>query len=517
MMNHFSNLRGHTALPKAVAVSLFLLIAASTIAATQPQKPADLTARLDTAVRYYADDDLFTGAILVARGDTMLLNKAYGYANREWRTPNTVDTKFRIGSLTKQFTAAAVLRLQEQGKLRVGDRLKQYLPDIPASWDEITLHQLLSHTSGIPNYTAVKRVWTDPITPADMIGFLRDKPLDFAPGSDYRYSNSNYYLLGAVVEKVSGEKYEQYLRENIFGPAGMNDSGFDHALTVLDKRASGYNRQGPGDLENAGYIDTSVAFSAGGLYSTTADLFRWRKALFGGKVLSAASFQTMTTPVKHDYGYGIVIDQEQNHKRFSHSGAINGFDSFLAYYPDDDLTVVVLSNTKTQATRMALLMAHVVHGDPVSLPNSVPIAESVLQKYVGEYGQTGKVQVSITLDKGRLLMRRGDLFEYLINESDTKFYNKADSIELNFHTDNSGAVTDVVGVANGHEVKFPRRNAADSKATGASSEPSLVELKNAERLAPGEHGFQIHQKAACDPTDSCWAGSHYDLAGFTQH
>jgi CubicO group peptidase (beta-lactamase class C family) len=467
MMNLFSAGNRRSVIRKAVLLSV--LIAASAIAATKPQKPADLTARLDNAVRYYADDDLFSGALLVERGDALLLNKAYGFANREWRVPNTVDTRFRIGSLTKQFTAAAVLRLEEQGKLHVEDRLKQYLSDVPASWDEITLHQLLSHTSGIPNYTAIKRSWTDPITTAEMIGVLRDKPLDFVPGSDYRYSNSNYFLLGAVIEKVSGQKYEQFVRENVFAPAGMKDSGFDHFLTVLDRRASGYNRQGPADVENSGYIDMSVPFSAGGLYSTTGDLLRWRKALFGGKVISEASLKKMTTTVSHDYGYGMVIDTDHNHKRFSHSGSINGFNSFFAYYPDDHLTVVVLSNTKTQATRMANLLAAVVHGDPFSQPTSVPVPENILKKYVGEYGDQAKTLIKIAFENGHLTMHRGDLWEYLVYESPIKFYNKADSIEVDFNTDATGTVTGLTGIANGHEVKFPRLTQSSSAQSSANS------------------------------------------------
>jgi CubicO group peptidase (beta-lactamase class C family) len=245
--------------------------------------------------------------VLVARGDMILFSKAYGSANLEWNIPNTATTKFRIASVTKQFTAAATLLLEERGKLRIDEPVRTYHPDAPAAWDKITLFHLLAHTSGIPDYTTLSEydsLRTIRTTPKQLVRRFRDRALDFAPGTQMRYSNSGYVLLGAILEKTSGASYAQFVQENIFTPLGMKDSGYDSSSTIIARRAAGYeaSRNGP---VNARYLDMSIPFAAGALCSTTEDLLRWQRALFGGKVLSAASMKKMTTPVRSNYALGL--------------------------------------------------------------------------------------------------------------------------------------------------------------------------------------------------------------------
>jgi len=301
---------------------------------------------MDQAVQRRAASRQFMGAVLVARGSDVLFSKAYGSANLEWDTPNTTDTKFRLGSITKQFTAACILLLEERGKLKTDDPVKKYMTDAPAAWDKITIYNLLTHSSGIPNLTEFpthRTIAIEPLTADQTIAVFRDKPLDFAPGESFHYSNSNYIVLGRLVEKISGQSYQSFLQENVFTPLGLKDTGYDSQTTILRHRAQGYV-PGPGGLMNAPYTSMTIPFAAGSLYSTTGDLLKWEQGLFGGKLLSADSLRKMTTPNKKDYACGLTSTTVNGHKVIQHSGSIVGFNAFLAWYPEDKLTVVVLAN-----------------------------------------------------------------------------------------------------------------------------------------------------------------------------
>src|ERR1035438_8296614 len=249
--------------------------------------------RMDQVVQSHVADHTFMGSVLVARGNEVIFSKGYGSADLEWDVPNAPNTKFRLGSVTKQFTAASILLLEEHGKLSVSDPVKKYLPDAPAAWDKITLFHLLTHTSGIPNFTGFPeyaKLETLATTPAELVVRFRDKPLDFQPGEKWNYSNSGYVLLSYLIEKVTGDTYEKFVRENIFTPLGMKDSGYDFSSAIIAHRASGYVYTGFG-FTNAPYVHMSVPQGAGALYSTTHDLLKWELGLFGGKVLQAAALE----------------------------------------------------------------------------------------------------------------------------------------------------------------------------------------------------------------------------------
>src|SRR5215472_17898437 len=205
----------------------------------------NVDSRMDQVVQSYVSNKQFMGSVLVARGDQILLSKGYGSANLEWNIPNTASTKFRIGSITKQFTAASILLLEERGKLKVEDPVKKYLPDAPAAWDKITIFHLLTHTSGIPSFTSFpdyRDTEAMATTPEKLVARFRDKPLDFEPGTKWSYSNSGYVLLGYLLEKISGQTYSDFVQQNIFTPLGMKDSGYDSNFAVIERRASGYSR-----------------------------------------------------------------------------------------------------------------------------------------------------------------------------------------------------------------------------------------------------------------------------------
>jgi D-alanyl-D-alanine carboxypeptidase len=305
----------------------------------------------DAYIRSETAKQFFRGAVLVGIDGKVVFERAYGLGDEEWDANNTVHTKFRIASLTKQFTAACILLLQERGRLNVHEPISRYLSGLPQAWTPITIHQLLTHTSGVPNSNNSSKSDRTGATPQQIIAVVADKPLDFTPGTNWSYSNTGYVLLGMIVEKVSGQSYAEFLRTNIFEPLEMRDSGYDRARDILKERASGYELI-DGHIANADFIDMSVPFSAGGIYSTVDDMFRWNEALTqNGKLLSAESLKQMFTEypeATHEgqhYGYGIVISRLKfGRLLYYHGGGVEGFSSVIQRYPEDRVCIVILSN-----------------------------------------------------------------------------------------------------------------------------------------------------------------------------
>jgi CubicO group peptidase (beta-lactamase class C family) len=323
----------------AIALSSFLLLNASD----------DFTSQADALMEPYVKKQTFSGSVLVAKLGKPVYRKGFGFANREWEIPNTPDTKFRLGSITKQFTATAILQLAEEGKLSVNDPVSKYYKEAPASWAKITLHHLLTHTSGIPSYTDLPgffdKASKNDLTPVGIIRLTQDKPLEFEPGTSWKYDNTGYIILGYVIEQVSGEKYADYLNHHIFAPLGMKATGYDVFEEVIPHRASGY--EFGKTWTNAPYLAMSLPYAAGSLYSTVDDLLIWDQALLKDQPLKAESEAKMFTPYSHNYGYGWFIDEEAGHHRVSHEGGINGFNTLISRFPSDGVTIIVLSNVNT--------------------------------------------------------------------------------------------------------------------------------------------------------------------------
>lgn len=336
---------------------------------------AQHTSGMDEAVRAHAVDDKFMGAVLVARGDVILFDRAYGWANLEWRVPNTTETKFRVGSITKQFTAAAVLRLAEQGKLSLDDSLAMYVTVAPEAWRPITLRQLLNHTSGVASFTSLPDfavLRRSPLELEKSIARLCALPSQSQPGEKYRYSNTGYLLLGHVIERVSGQGYAAFLREQLLQPLGLNDTDHDSDAAIVPLRAGGHTRV-DGQLQHAAYINMEVAQAAGALYSTTHDLLRWTRALFGGRVLSPAALTMMTTPGLGHYGMGVVVRDVNGRQLIEHAGSIEGFNAHLAYYPQSEITVVVLANVNGNSpTELAAALGELAHAEATGGTSTKP-------------------------------------------------------------------------------------------------------------------------------------------------
>jgi CubicO group peptidase (beta-lactamase class C family) len=375
-----------------------------------------LAAEMDAFVQAHADHRQFMGAVLVVRDGKTVLSRAYGMADLEQQIPHTLDTRFRIGSVTKQFTAAAILQLQDRGLLDVHASVKTYLPDYPN--DTITLHHLLTHTAGLPNFTSDPNYFEwmqQPSTLGALIARFQDLPLEFEPGSQYRYSNSGYVLLTQVIEMVSGQSYGDYMQDNLLTPLGMEDTGYDQPSPVPGL-AQGY-RGNAQDYQTVPSTHPTTAQGAGGVYSTVGDLAQWNQALLGDvpeerTILSEAAIAAMTAPqvslgiaeAPHlAYGYGLGVDTSEQ-PRILNGGGISGFVSSLLYLPIQDSTIVVLSNVESiNPEQISEGLAAILLGESYALPqalDAVTVEAAVLERYVGTYQLAPEFQIAVTVEDG---------------------------------------------------------------------------------------------------------------------
>jgi len=452
----------------------------------------NIDSRMDQIVQSYVANKQFMGSVLVARGDQVLFSKGYGSANLEWQISDTPSTKFRLGSITKQFTAASILLLEERGKLKVEDPVRKYLPDAPAAWNKMTIFHVLTHTAGIPNFTNFpdyRSTEALATTPEKLVARFRDKPLEFEPGEKWNYSNSGYVLLGYLIEKISGESYEAFVQKNIFTPLGMKDSGYDSNFAIIPRRATGYE-PGPNGPVNAGFVHMSIPFAAGALYSTSEDILRWEQGLFGGKLLSAASLQKMTTPFKSDYAFGLQVHTVNGHRVIDHSGGIEGFSTMLAYYPDDKLTVVALANLAPAASGpIVSQLAVLAQGGTVTLQTErkeITVDPAVLARYVGAYRMAAGGDMLITLEGGQLnsqLTGQGVL--PLFPESETMFFPKVVNAQIEFPaTGPQGKATQLTLHQNGRDMVGTRLDDAEFKRI-ADAAASVARRFKDQTQAPG--------------------------------
>jgi CubicO group peptidase (beta-lactamase class C family) len=469
-----------------VAMSVLVWLAPATQADAQ-----DVT-RMDQTVQSFVATKTFMGSVLVARDGEVLLSKGYGSANLEWEIPNTPSTKFRLGSITKQFTAASILLLEERGKLRVEDPVKKYLPDAPAAWEKITILHLLTHTAGLPNFTSFPDYPSTQglaTTPEKLVARFRDKPLEFEPGEKWNYSNSGYVLLGYLIERISGQSYEMFVHQNIFSPLSMTDSGYDSNTTVIPRRAAGY-APGANEPVNAGFVHMSIPHAAGALYSTTTDLLKWERGLFGGQLLSASSLQKMTTPFKSEYAFGLMVHTVNGRKAIEHNGGIEGFNTQLTYYPESRVTVVALANLNgTAVGNIAAKLGALAHGDAVQTASErkeIALPRQTLTRYLGTYELQPGVNLLVTLDGDQLtgqMSGQGKL--PLFAESETRFFLKVVDAQLEFISEN-GKVVAVVLHQGGRDVRAVRSSDTVREREEISVAPGvLAQYVGSYELRPG--------------------------------
>lgn len=416
----------------------------------------DTNAKFDEYLNAITKQDRFSGSVLVARDGKVLFSKGYGLANVEWDILNTPQTKFRLGSITKQFTAASILLLQERGKLSVKDPICKYVENCPKTWEPVTIHHLLTHTSGIPSYTEVKSpdefrlMSLQRVTPAGFVDSFKSKPLEFAVGERMKYNNSGYFILGHIIEKISGQSYEAFLQQNIFTPLKLVNTGYDTATRILKARATGYAER-DGKVINSEQMDMTIPYAAGSLYSTVEDLFTWNEALFSDKVLTAESRTAMMTVDKNNYAYGLTVNQQNNRKAVSHGGGINGFSTFLMRLPEEKVTIVVLRNREfgqPNPGKISQDLAAILFGEKYEIPQAKIIAQvdpKIYDAYVGDYQLAPNFILTVTREGDHLMTQAtGQGKIEIFPESETKFFPKVMEASLTFVKDESGKVTHLI-------------------------------------------------------------------------
>jgi CubicO group peptidase (beta-lactamase class C family) len=386
--------------------SLLVALLAATPALAQPtpqgstaSSRAALIARIDSLANDFVREVPSPSvAIAVVRGSDTLVMKGYGFADVDAKRPATATTIYRIGSLTKQFTSAGIMRLVERGKVSLDDDLSKYVPSFPLQGHHVTIRHLLTHTSGVHNYTSMKTwqpTWAIDLTPDSIVGFVKQEKFDFAPGDAYSYSNTGYVLLGMVIEKVSGKPYAQFVEEELFKPLKLTQTSYCPSRPTDPAFAAGYARRDSAFVA-APYLSLTHPHAAGALCSSVSDFVRWQRALAGGKVVSPASYTLMTTPAvlnngkSTNYGFGLTAGMVGTHRVVTHSGGINGFTTSGLYFPDDTLNVVVFDNSgEVNPGNLSSNIARVLFGMPlVQRPRPVaaqPLPASRRDAFVGTY------------------------------------------------------------------------------------------------------------------------------------
>lgn len=432
-----------------------------------PDSPGDeLTRKLDEFMRAAAEAYDLSGAVLVARNGTVAYRGATGYADAAAKIRNTPDTRFRIGSVTKPFTAIVVMSLQEQGKLSVTDAACKYLASCPEAWAGITIRHLLSHTSGLPNITSLPdytATMGQRVTPAQTLDRVRNMPLEFEPGAQFKYSNTGYVALGAIVETVTGRPYIDVVKATILEPLGMKNTGYESLDGTTPGLAVGYQAPKPGSnaaVGRAAFIDMSVPHAAGALYSTVDDLLAFGRAVEHRKLLSNASWDAMTTPVKGNYGYGLIIQKLPNGTTLlNHDGGINGFSASFTQVVEPDVTVVLLQNTD-RALSISRDLLNIALGGPYSLPKkrvAVKLDPTVYDAYVGVYEIQPGFTLTVSRDGDRLLTQgTGQATVEVFPQSETEFFLTVVDAQITFVKDADGAVTKLVLHQGGRDIPAKR-------------------------------------------------------------
>jgi CubicO group peptidase (beta-lactamase class C family) len=412
------------------------------------------SAKLATYMQAQADVNNFSGTVLVTKNGAILLKKAYGLADYEWKIKNTIDTKFQLASVTKQFTAAAILQLVDSGRLSLNDKLSKFFPDYPKA-DSISIHMLLSHTSGLA--MGFKEIALSSISSDSAYAAIKKIPFECSPGTKSAYSNIGYYLLAKIIEKVSGEHYASFLKKNIFDKAGMSNTGVSNNDSIVTKKAKVYYHNAEGFIHNP-HINWEINLGHDGIYSTVEDLAIWDKALYGTTILSAAMKEKMFTPYSaENWGYGFIINPFYNHGHYliAHDGGFFGTMTSFNRFTEDKLFVTVLSNNGSPAHIIGYGLSAIALGKEVELPYKhypTKIDTTLYDNYAGEYGKIHILKIT-----GKLYYNDADT--ELIPESKTKFFRADDNDRtIEFVRDKTGIYNSLILTKGGVKEVFPRTN-----------------------------------------------------------
>jgi len=421
---------------------------------------SDYAAAAADLIAPYVGADLFAGCVLVAQNGVPLLRKGFGLADREWNIAHRPTGKFRLGSLTKQFTATLILQLMERGHLALDDRIARHFPDAPASWADVTLFHLLTHTSGIPSYTSLPHFFAQEArrdrSPREIIALTETMPLDFPPGSAFKYNNGGYVILGHIIELITGQRYEAVLRDNILAPLGLRQTGYEHDEAIIPERVPGY-RFKDGQIQKAGFLAMSVPYAAGSIYATLDDLSLWQRALVAAKPFSPASAALMFKDHGHGYGFGWGIQEQFGRRQFVHAGGINGFSVVASLYPNDDFFIAVLANIQAVPVQKIARDLAALHFGLDEKKSALVLDAALLADYVGTYRLTSGRLLRVTQDGARLFAETGDYGRQDLRAIDDQtFAGRLVDWELRFAADGVEQAQSVVLVRDGTEMKGVR-------------------------------------------------------------
>ena len=433
--------------------SLFLLLAfAAQLGAYAPAGDTKLPREIDKVLSEVYKPGEPGAAVIVRRGGKTLFRRGYGLANLELGVKVEPDMVFRLGSITKQFTAVSILMLAEEGKLSLQDEIGKYLPEFPTAGKKVTLENLLAHTSGIKSYTDMEewlQMWRKDMTPQEIIAMSKDKPFEFNPGERWRYDNTGYVMLGAVIEKVSGKSYEAFVRDRIFTPLGMSNSGYDHTEKIIRRRASGYQKDNNGYI-NAPYLSMTQPYAAGSLFSSVDDLAVWNDAIFSGKLLKKESLERAFAPFKlangesTGYGCGWFISDLRGHRTIEHGGGINGFTTYALALPDDNVYIAVLTNSAIEGRTpepRAVRIAELVLGLPPLERKPVTLSAGELDALVGVYENLDNEARYITREGAQLFSQRAGGTRYnIMPASASEFFFTDSSASIRFTWDDANRI-----------------------------------------------------------------------------
>jgi D-alanyl-D-alanine carboxypeptidase len=452
----------------AIAVAIHPFAASAQKAPAPVVAPALSTAQIDAAIGQYYKPTEPGAIILLVKDGKPVFRKAYGLADAAKGTPMTPDMQLRLGSITKQFTSTAILMLVDEGKIKLDDDITRFFPDYPTKGKRITVEHLLNHTSGIVSYTSKKDFGAhlaEDIPVAAMIDTFKNDPLDFEPGSRHKYNNSGYYLLGAIIEKVSGQRYADFLEQRIFQPLGMNDTAYEGKEHGKAIRAAGHTR-GEKGFEPSEVISMSQPYAAGALVSTVDDLARWDAAVSAGKLLKPGTWQrafaktTLTDGKPVNYGYGWMVGSVRGVPTIGHGGAINGFTTYALRVPSEHVYVVVLRNTDSGTANpeiVATRLAALAIGKPYPERTPVTLDAKALDAYAGTYKVDDKVQRSVRRDGDRLSIQRTGRPPILLTAfSPTGFYVPGEIDWFEFNRNAQGEVVSVTLQRDGDAQVYPR-------------------------------------------------------------
>lgn len=419
-------------------------------AAAQQTDAAQFIAKCDKMLAEQFGGDGPGAVALIARKGQIVYEKAFGMANLELQVPMQVDQVFRIGSVTKQFTAVAILQLLEQGKLSLQDEITKFIPDYPTQGNNITIEHLLAHTSGIRNFASMPdtaRRGTVDFSPREMIDYFKNEPMRFAPGTKWEYSNSGYFLLGYIIEVVTGETYAEYLEKHIFEPLGMTNSLYANDIKLVENRAYGYSQSKRG-FQNAPYLSMTQPYAAGAIQSTVNDLLKWNTAIHSHKLITKESLDraltrgTLTDGKKTNYGYGWRMGYIQESPSLWHGGMINGYITMAMHLPQEDVFVAVLSNCDCNSPEdITAKLAALAIGKPFEY-EAIGVEDSTLEDYTGVYENEKGQQRIFTVSEHQLWSQlgRGPKSKGIAFQRDKFVFEDDLLLPMEFARDNRGGI-----------------------------------------------------------------------------